>query len=362
MGTLSRYILGKFARVFLLCLVTVTTIYLVVDFFEKLRKFLRYDVELTLIFSFFGYRIPEIVYLLSPLAALMASILTVGGLNRTKEITAMRSCGMSFFQIGLPFLAFGGFVSLVGFFLTAEIIPASNRQADYVQTVLIQNKPERLSLDANRLWLRLGTDALMEIQSVEEGGRFLRGIRVYELQQPISLQRIVEGQRAEFIREQWIMEDVLTRTLEPDQPVRFNESPQQILKLPLTPEDFQNWLAKSPELMTLQQLRESIQRLALDGHSFHRYLTEYWSRVAYAAVPFVMTLLGLSVSFQGSGMRGVGVGRGLGQTLGIGFLFWAAHSIGVVLARNGALPPMVGSWIATCMFLLVGGNIFLKLK
>lgn len=362
MKTITRYILGKFARIFGLCLVTVTTIYLVVDFFEKLRKFLKYDADLSLIFTFFGYRIPEIIYLLAPLVALMASILTVGGLNRTKEITAMRSCGMSFFQIGLPFFGFGCLVSVLGFILASEVIPVTNRQADYIQTVLIQNKPEHLSLEENRIWLRLGTDALIEIQSVQDDGLQLDGIRMYQLNQPFYLRTIVEGHHARFFQDRWVMEKVVTRRLAAGQPAHMDTISQQVLPLPLMPEDFRNWLAQSPELMTLVQLREYIQRLAHDGHSLDRYLTNYWSRIAYAVVPLVMTLLGIAVSFQGSGVRGVGVAKGLGQTLAIGFLFWAAHSLGVVLGQNGAIPPLIGSWIATLMFLMVGSNIFLKLK
>ena len=362
MKTMTWYILGKFGRIFGLCMVTVTTIYLVVDFFEKLRKFLKYDVDLSLIFSFFGFRIPEILYLLAPLAALMASILTVGGLNRTKEITAMRSCGMSFFQIGLPFLGFGSLVSLVCFFLASEVIPATNRQADFIQTVLIQNKPEHLSLEANRIWLRLGTDALMEIQNVQDDGSQLQGIRLYQLNDPLYLRTIVEGQQAVFSNEHWVMNDVLTRQLKPHQPASMVATAQQTLPLPLVPEDFRNWLAKSPEFMTLTELRDHIQRLAHEGHSLDRYLTDYWSRIAYGLAPLVMTLLGISVSFLGSGVRGVGVAKGLGQTLAIGFLFWAVHSVGVVLGQNGAIPPFIGSWIASLMFLMVGSNIFLKLQ
>lgn len=362
MKTMTWYILGKFARIFGLCMVTVTTIYLVVDFFEKLRKFLKYDVDLSLIFSFFGFRIPEILYLLAPLAALMASILTVGGLNRTKEITAMRSCGMSFYQIGLPFLGLGSMISLVCFFLASAVIPATNRQADFIQTVLIQNKPEHLSLEANRIWLRLGTDAVMEIQTVQDDGSQLQGIRLYQLDEPFYLGAIVEGRQAVFSDDQWLMNDVLTRQLEPHQPAQMVTTAQETLALPLVPDDFRNWLAQSPELMTLAQLRDHIQRLAHEGHSLDRYLTNYWSRIAYGVAPLVMTLLGMSVSFLGSGVRGVGVAKGLGQTLAIGFLFWAAHSVGVVLGQNGAIPPFIGSWIATLMFLMVGSNIFLKLK
>lgn len=356
------YLFGKFGRVFLMCLVTVLTIYLVVDFFEKLRKFLKYDAELMAILSFFLYRIPEIVFLLAPLAALMAAILTVGGLNRNREITAMRSCGLSFYQMATPFFAFGALVSFVALSLTAVFIPLANIEAEYVQSVLIQNKPEPLLFTPDHLWLRVGKSHLMQIDSVEENGFRLKGIHQYTLNHPFSLNEIIEAKGASFYQSEWIMEQVVHRTFMEEERMEVREVPQQKLSLSLTPEDFQNWLAQSPEHMSLYQLHDYVQRVAKDGHSPHRFLTDYWSRIAYSLVPLVMILLGVAVSFRGSGVRGVGVAKGLGQTLAIGFLFWAAHSIGIVLGRNGAVLPIVGSWIATVMFLMIGMNLFLRLK
>jgi lipopolysaccharide export system permease protein len=362
MAKIFWYISGKFCRVFLMCLMTVLTIYLVVDFFEKLRKFLRYDADLMVIFSFFGYRIPDIVFLLAPLAALMASILTVGGLNRTREITAMRSCGLSFYQIATPFFAVGALVSLVSLSLTAVFIPLANIKAEYVQSVLIQNKPEPLRFTPDHLWLRVGKNHLVQIDSVEEDGFRLNGIHQYTLDNFFRLKEILEGERASFDDSEWVMEHVIQRTFKEGEGIQVKKKPQQVLFLSLTPDDFRNWLARSPENMSLYQLHEYVQHVAKDGHSPHRYLTDYWARIAYSLSPFVMTLLGVAVSFWGSGVRGVGMAKGLGQTLAIGFLFWAAHSIGIVLGRNGAVLPVIGSWIATAMFLMVGINLFLRLK
>lgn len=361
MKKISWYVFGKFSRVFLMCLATVLTIYLVVDFFEKLRRFLKYDADLTVIFSFFAYRIPEIAFLLAPLAALMASILTVGGLNRTREITAMRSCGLSFQQISVPFFVFGIVVSVVALSLTAAVIPLANLKAEYVQSVLIQNKPEPLSFTPDRLWLRVEQSHLLQIDSVERGGMDLKGIHQYTLGDPFGLKEILEAERASFLNSEWVMEHVTVRTVK-DKGIQVKEVPWQVLHLSLTPADFQNWLSQSPEHMTLYQLHEYVQRVRKDGQSPHRFLTDYWARIAYSLAPLVMTLLGISVSFRGSGMRGVGVAKGLNQTLTIGFLFWAAHSTGIVLGRNGAVYPVIGSWITTVMFLMIGVNLFLKLK
>jgi len=356
------YVFGKFSRNFLLCLSTVLTIYLVVDFFEKLRKFLKYDADLSLIFTFFAYRIPEIMFLLAPLGALMASILTVGGLNRTREITAMRSCGLSFYQIALPFFAFALTLSVVGFSLTAVFIPLANLKAAYVESVLIKQKPEALLSAPNGLWLRVGQTQLLQIDSVEQEGTHVAGVHYYTLGEPFHLSEIVEAEQGSFIQGEWMMENVVHRQILDDGRVAIKEQPHRSITFPLQPDDFQNWLSQSPKHMTLYRLSDYIERLTQDGHKSHRYVTDYWARVAYSMVPFVMTLLGVAISLRGSDGRSVGTAKGVGQTLAIGFLFWAVHSVGVVLGQNGAVIPIVGSGIAMVMFFMVGANLFLKLK
>ena len=362
MRKLFWYVFLKFSKNFLLCLATVLTIYLVVDFFEKLRRFLKYDADLSLILSFFAYRIPEIVFLLAPLGALMASILTVGGLNRTREITAMRSCGLSFYEIAFPFFAFGLCVSAISLSLTAVFIPLANVKAEYVQSVSIKQKPEALLSAPDGLWLRVGQTQLLQIDSVEQDGTQLAGLHHYMLHKPFQLSEIVEAETASFVKGEWMMKKVIHRRLMDDGRVEVIEQPHRIVSLPLTPEDIQNWLSQAPEHMTLYRLYEYIERVSQDGHNPQRYVTDYWARVAYSMVPLVMILLGVSISLRGTGVRSVGMAKGLGQTLAIGFLFWAVHSVGIVLGQNGAVMPILGSWIATVMFFMVGANLFLKLR
>ena len=362
MRKLFWYVFGKFSKNFLLCLATVLTIYLVVDFFEKLRRFLKYDADLSLILSFFAYRIPEIVFLLAPLGALMASILTVGGLNRSREITAMRSCGLSFYQIAFPFFAFGLCVSAISLSLTAVFIPLANVKAEYVQSVSIKQKPEALLSAPDGLWLRVGQTQLLQIDSVEQDGTQLAGLHRYTLRKPFQLSEIVEAETASFSKGEWMMENVIHRRVMDDGRVEVIEQPHRIVSLPLTPEDIQNWLSQAPEHMTLFRLYEYIERVSQDGHDPHRHVTDYWARVAYSMVPLVMILLGISISLHGTGVRSVGMAKGLGQTLAIGFLFWAVHSVGIVLGQNGAVMPILGSWLATVMFFMVGANLFLKLR
>ena len=362
MGIIFWYIFRQYTKVFFLCMVAVVTVYLVVDFFEKLRSFLNHDAELLIMLTYFLYRIPGIFFQLAPLAALMAIILTLGFLNRNQEITAMRSCGMSFYQISSPFLAFGVLASIILFSFTAVFVPLANQQADYIKTVVIQKKPQALTLDPDGLWLRFGQSALLKIDSVKMNGNVLQGLRLYQIGEDFELKQIIEAEEAHFSQEGWLLQTVSRRQVEPSGQITADPFEQLVFELPLSPKDFRTWLSLHPKNMTLRQLRTYIQRSDRDGHNTDRLSTDYWARMAFSTVTIVMTIIGLAISFLRTGTRGLTVARGIGQALGIGFLFWATHSIGIILGRNGALLPIVSGWFAVVMFLVVGVNLYLRIR
>ena len=108
---------------------------------------------------YFLYKIPDISFQLAPFAVLMASLLAIGLLNKNREITAMRSCGVSLFHVIIPFLAVGGLVTVILLGLTAVVIPLANAKAEYIRTVEIRKKPQPLSFTSKNLWLYIQDNA-----------------------------------------------------------------------------------------------------------------------------------------------------------------------------------------------------------
>ena len=106
MPILFRYLLREYAKIFTMCFTGLMTIYLVIDFFEKVRRFLRYDANWLDVLTYFALKTPAISFQIAPLAILMATLLTFGLLSRGHEITAMRSCGISLPWITSPFIIF----------------------------------------------------------------------------------------------------------------------------------------------------------------------------------------------------------------------------------------------------------------
>ena len=362
MGILFWYIVRHYLGILTLCLTGLVTIYLVIDFFEKLRKFLRHDAELTTMLMYFVCKIPDVSFQLVPFAVLMASLLAIGLLNKNHEITAMRSCGVSIFHVTMPFLAVAGFVTVILLGLTSVVIPLANTKAEYIRNVEIQKKPQRLSFTSKNLWLYTHDNALMHVQRVDPKGTHLHHVTLYRLNDQFTLEALLTASGADFADGRWSLHDVAQRVIESDGSVEMIQWTTLPLPLSLTPDDLVTWNAVQPEHMTLNQLSTYIEHLRQEKNSATKFLIDYWRRVAFAFVPLIMTILGVSIGLLETGTRTASVAKGIGQALSISFLFWATNSVGITLGKSGALLPVVAAWIACAMFFIVSLNLFLKVR
>lgn len=362
MTILFRYMAREHLKVFTMCLAGLMTVYLVVDFFEKVRKFIKYDAELPAILGYFALRIPHILFQIAPLAVLMATLLTLGMLSRNHEVTAMRSCGISLYRIAAPFVSVALAVSFVLLGVSAEVMPLATTQAEYVKAALIEKKPSLASFKADRPWIQIGNQTLLKVEMVEPDGGVLRGIRLYRLGSDFRLTEITEAQQVRHTEQGWVLESGTHRSLFPDGRLVTDQFDQRPLAMSQTPEDFNAWASLESEEMTLRALRGYIDRLQRDGYGFVRFLTDYHGRIAFPFVCAVMAVVGIALSLRRSGVRGSGMAIGIGQALVIGFLYWTTHSIAIALGRSGVLAPLPAGWIANLLFLSFGVSLFLKVR
>ncbi len=362
MSILFRYILREHFKVFTMCFTGLMTVYLVVDFFEKVRKFIRYDAEITTILWYFALRTPGISLQIGPLAVLMATLLTLGVLSRTNEVTAMRSCGISLYRVAAPFLSFSLAVAFVLFVLSAVGMPLSTARAEYVKTALIEKKPSAATFKMDRLWLRLKDRALMNVEVVDLDGTTLRGVSVYRLGQDFQVLEIIEGRIARYAEQGWVLESGTRRRLFPDGGLEIETVQQLPIELSQKPDDFRTWLSVESEQMTIKQIRSYVDRLRKDGYSISRFSTDYHARVAFPFVTVVMAIVAIALSLMRSGVRGSGMAVGIGLALVIGFLYWTTHSVSIALGRTGVLMPAMAGWMANLLFLSFGFYLFLKVR
>lgn len=362
MTILFRYILREYAKIFFMCLSGLMSIYMIIDFFEKIRRFLRYDSGMVPLLTYFALKIPAISSQVAPFAVLVATLLTLGLLSRSNEITALRSCGVSLLWMTSPFLLFAGAVAMVLLAFSATIIPLATEKAEEIRLVDIEKKPKPLTVKALQPWVRIGADDLMHIRSIEIGGETLRQVRLFHFDRAFHLDRIVEADEAHYTGSNWVLREGARRTFGPDNTIDLTFFAEDTAEIPLIPDDFSTSLTGKSDSMTFEKIQNYIGRFQPEGVSFARLLTDYYGRLASPFVTIIMVLVGMALGLRRSGIRGGSMAMGIGQAFIVGFCYWTTHSVAIALGRGGALPPMLAGWMANILFASFGLYLLLKVR
>lgn len=362
MTILFRYILREYAKIFFMCFAGLMTIYMVIDFFEKIRRFLRYDSGVVPLLIYFALKIPAISFQVVPFAVLVATLLTLGLLSRSNEITALRSCGVSLLWVTSPFLFFAVGVAIILLAFSSTIIPLASEKAEEVRLVQIEKKPAPLTVQAAQPWVRIGADALMHVHTIDVGGKTLRGVSLFHFDRAFHLDQTVEAAEARYTGDGWVLLDGARRRFAPDNTVDLALFAEQPAEIPLIPDDFSTSLTGNSESMTFREIRNYVGRFQQEGVSFARLLTDYYGRLAFPLVTVIMVLVGIALGLRRSGVRGGSMAIGIGQAFIVGFCYWTTHSIAIALGRGGALAPMLAGWMANILFASFGLYLLLKVR
>ena len=362
MPILFRYLLREFAKIFTMCFSGLMTIYLVIDFFEKVRRFLRYDASWLDVLTYFFLKAPAISFQIAPLAILMATLLTFGLLSRGHEITAMRSCGISLVWITSPFLAFAVGISLVLLLFSSTIIPLAGSKSEEIRTTRIEKKLPAAAVTLKQPWTRVGAGGLMHVTSVSVSGELLGDVRLFHFTPNFQLAEVTEADEARYHDSLWTLHQGRYRRFSLDGTMSTTEFDRQPIRLTLIPDDFTTWLAGDSELMTFHDIRAYSRRRQQHGSQAARLTTDYYSRIAFPFVTIIMVLVGIALSLRRSGTRGGSMAMGIGQALAIGFCYWTTHSIAIALGRGGVLTPFIAAWMANTLFMSFGLYLMFKVR
>lgn len=108
MRILDRYLLRQYIRTFVICFLSLTGLYIVIDAFGHLSQFLSYAENHGSLFSvmveYYGYRSLDVFNQLSGILAFISAVFTITWIQRHNEMTAMSAAGIPTRRIVSPIL------------------------------------------------------------------------------------------------------------------------------------------------------------------------------------------------------------------------------------------------------------------
>ncbi|MBI5015892.1 MAG: LPS export ABC transporter permease LptG [Deltaproteobacteria bacterium] len=349
MKLVDRHLGGEFLRLFALCVAAFLALFLVIDFFERLRFLLKYHAALGDAVLYFAARSPWMLAQALPMAGLLGTLLSAAVLARHGEITAFRCGGVSLHRLVLPYLAAGVLVSLATVLLQEVGVPRAAVFAREVEEVRIQKKPRRGLRKAADVWLRSGSRILHAEKVLPEEHRLV-GVSVIELTAGRVARRI-DAQEARWVGGRWVLRDVEDRAFDAAGFLTLRRFPEMAYPLGYGPEEFQVTKLNAEELPWPSLLR-LIRRYRDQGLDTRELEAGLWAKTSVPFASIVMPLLAFPLALR-SGRRGSS-SAGIALGIALGFSYWLALAVGISLGKAGALPPALGAWIGNLLFGALG--------
>ncbi len=151
---LDRYLFKQFAKNLLLVLATLVTIYVLIDFFERIDDFVENQKSLGLAAKYLLFKIPLIIEQLSPIIILLGGIIVLGLLNHHGEILALKAVGIHTFRITFPITGTAVVFTLLILAFAEWIVPPTTANTNAILYEQVRQEKHKGILRKNRFYYK----------------------------------------------------------------------------------------------------------------------------------------------------------------------------------------------------------------
>ncbi len=338
------YISRRYVRTALLAFTGLLALYYIGEFIELSEKISKGQATMPMVAQYFYYATPKFIYIVIPLATLVAVLTTLGGLTRTNELTVLRACGTSLYRTALPMLVLALVLSGLLFALEDRVIAQSERKAEVLRNI-IRDRPQRTFNAANRAWV-IDNDTLYHYAVFDTRLRTLHQLSIFETApEPYRLKSHTFAKTVVFRDGTWTATDGWVRTIDDNGRVKRTPFKERTLELQ-EPAVFGAEQIDAA-FMSYGELRTYIERLDQSGISVAEQKVELERKLAFPFVTLVMTLIAIPLGVT-TGRRGALYGIGLAVVLAVAYLL--TSSLFIAFGSATLLPAVLAAWATNILF------------
>ena len=286
--------------------------------------------------------VPRRFYEMFGYAALIGSLLGLGGLAASGELTALRAAGLSKLRICASVALGLGILTLAVSLLGETAGPYGERKA---QTLQLAAKSKDIALaKGGSLWARDGETVVGTRHGRTHGSKGeidLDGVRVFDFDKDGRLLSLSLADHAAHTQAGWTLRDVRRTQFGADS-ATSTQTPAMRWQSSLDPRLLATSIIQ-PQYMTLRDLGQNIASLDRNHQDASSFRDAYWARVFFPLN--VLMLVFCAVPFSFGALRSGGLSKRLfiGIVLALSFYFLqrAIVSLGTVYALQPALANLI---------------------
>ena len=254
MKILTKYLCKEFIRIFVLCQSIFISIYLVIDFVQKIGKFINAGASTGQTMLFFVCKLPYIIVQMAPVATLISVIILFSFMKRNNEIVALKSCGLSVLRFSYPIVVASMALAIAVLFLSEMVVPYASSRSFAIWNVEINKRSPATAYFRNHIWYK-GADCIFYIRHYDSAAMIMDGPSFYFFDEFFHLIKKIDGRRAIWDGKKWIVQEGILQEAKGEGAYDVRKFKKMELVLSETPEVFLR-VKKRPEQMSYRQLKE----------------------------------------------------------------------------------------------------------
>jgi lipopolysaccharide export system permease protein len=284
--------------------------------------------------AFIAQTTPSRLYDIFPFAALIGTMLGLGGLAATNELVAMRAAGYDRGRVlGSVMLAVGACLFVL-FVLAEFLIPGLEARASAERDQLRSGQVHlgrygALWLRDGSMMMRIGYSAWSDDDQPEFGNML-----IYRIEEGMQPTVVMHAESATHTGEAWQLRDVDRRGLF-DQAASVRERSVS-LDSTLSYDLFASAVSK-PRMLAIDDLLQMIELLDANELDTGRYRQALWNRLFFPLNVLAMILISLPFAFRSGRQGGRGLSIFVGLSLGMMFFVISRLIRGTAMLWPGPL-------------------------
>ena len=358
---LNRYLFVEILVPFFLGLAVFTFVLLIARILKLVELVVNRGVPLLDILETFALILPGFLEVTVPMALLLAILLGFGRLASDSEVVALKTSGVSLYQMTVPVVAFTVLASLATFVIAIWVRPWANGA---LREQLFEVVKSRVSAGFKEKVFNTDFPGLViYIEEIEPGGGTLKGMLISDVRRADSRNTVIakigllvpnEDAKTVTLR---LLDGTIYGVGGSENAFQKTDFTVYDVSLNLTNIGEMRPKEKDPKEMTLVELRRRI----ADRYAQHQPANEEEIELHRKfSIPFacvVFMLVGIPLAIPPS--RAVR-SRGFAMSLLLIFLYYIPLTVGQTVAEKGYVPAALGLWSPNLLFFALGSFLFVN--
>ncbi len=330
-------------------------IYLLIDFFEKIDNFLEKGKSMGLVLKFFTLNIPFIIEQMGPVCILLAGVVTLGILNHTNELIALKACGVPLRKITAPILWAGVLFTSLFLGMSQFILPKTVAETNHIWHKEVKGRVP-LGIYRNGRYYYRGQEGFYSFARPDPHSTNFLFFSYASWSDDYRLTENIVAKEAEWKENIWTLKYGQVQNAADEKNFSTQLFTAEQFGFPEVPDNFFVPQYHALEMSLLELYNETRRQRSDDERN--KAWAEFYGRISYTLLGLPLLFLGLPLLLMVYRKWGKDLSLAIPVSCGMAFVCWGVWGTLQSLAKAGYLNPLFAASsvhlaMGICGFLLL---------